>query len=140
MLKALADRCPWVDAMGASISLGCALHCAAIPFLFSVLPLIGLGFLLDDTFEKILLALSVVLALVSLSLGYRLHRRWSGFLILASGLSLIVIGRTFVPHEYEIPFVAIGAVFLAGAHIRNRYLCLRCHDCSYLGLVYRRSA
>jgi hypothetical protein len=130
MLKALADRCPWVDSMGASISLGCALHCAAIPFLFGVLPLIGLGFLLDDTFEKLLLALSVVLALASLSLGYRLHRRWSGFLILASGLSLIVIGRNFVPAEHEIVFVAAGAAFLAGAHIRNRYLCLHCRDCS----------
>jgi hypothetical protein len=131
MVKALADRCPWVDSMGACISLGCALHCAAIPFLFGILPLIGLGFLLHDTFEKILLALSVVLALASLSLGYRLHRRWSGFLILASGLSLIVIGRNFVPHEYEIVFVPAGAVFLAGAHIRNRYLCLHCHECSH---------
>jgi hypothetical protein len=130
MVKAIAQRTPSIDSMGACISLGCALHCAAIPLLFGVLPWIGLGFLLHDTFEQILLALSVVLALTSLSLGYRLHRRWSGFLILASGLSLIVIGRNFVPDEYEIFFVATGAVFLAGAHIRNRYLCLHCHDCS----------
>jgi hypothetical protein len=131
MLKALADRCPWVDSMGACISLGCALHCAAIPILFGVFPLIGLGFLLHDTFERILLTLSVVLALASLSLGYRLHRRWSGLLILVSGLSLIVIGRNFVPDEYEVLFVVAGVVFMAGAHIRNRYLCLHCHECSH---------
>jgi hypothetical protein len=131
MVKAIARRSLWIDSMGAWISLGCALHCAAIPLLFGVLPLLGLGFLVHDTFEKIFLTLSVALALASLCWGYRLHRRWSGFLILASGLSLIAIGRNFVPNEYEVLFVVAGAVCLAGAHLLNRYLCLHCHDCSH---------
>ena len=122
---------PWVDSMGAWISLGCALHCAAIPLLFGVLTPLGLGFLIHDQFEKIFLTVSVALALASLSWGYRLHRRWSGFLILASGLSLIVIGRNLVTDEYEVLLVVVGAVFLAGAHILNRYLCHRCQECSH---------
>jgi MerC mercury resistance protein len=128
MVKAIARRALWIDSMGAWVSLGCALHCAAIPMLFGVLPLLGLGFLVHDTFEKIFLTFSVALAFGSLCWGYRLHRRWSGFLILASGLSLIVIGRNFVTDKYEVLFVVAGVVFLAGAHILNRYLCLRCHD------------
>lgn len=131
MVKAIVHRYLWIDSVGALISLGCALHCAAIPLLFAVLPLIGLGFLAQDTFEKIFLTLSVALALGSLSWGYRLHRRWSGFLILVCGLSLILTGRNFMKDVYEILFVVVGAVFLAGAHILNRYLCHRCQDCTH---------
>jgi hypothetical protein len=131
MVKAIARRSVWIDSMGAWISLGCALHCAAIPLLFSFLPLLGLGFLVDDAFETLLLTFSVALAFGSLCWGYRLHRRWSGFLILTSGLSLILVGRNFVNSEFEIPFVVAGALFLAAAHMLNRYLCVRCHDCSH---------
>jgi MerC mercury resistance protein len=130
MVKAIAHRYLWIDSMGVWISLGCALHCAAIPLLFTVLPLIGLGFLAQDTFEKIFLMLSGALALGSLSWGYRLHRSWSGFLILICGLSLILTGRNFMEDGYEILFVVSGAVFLAGAHILNRYLCHHCQDCT----------
>jgi hypothetical protein len=131
MAKAIAHRYLWIDSMGAWVSLSCAVHCAALPVLFGILPLIGLGFLAQDTFEKIFLTLSVALAFGSLSWGYRLHRRWSGFLILGCGLSLILTGRNLTAPGYEILFVVSGAVFLAGAHILNRYLCHRCHDCSH---------
>ena len=36
------------DRIGASASFLCALHCAALPFVFALLPALGLGFLGDD--------------------------------------------------------------------------------------------
>jgi hypothetical protein len=131
MAKAIAHRYLWIDSMGAWVSLSCAVHCAALPVLFGILPLIGLGFLAQDRFEKVLLTLSVALALTSLSWGYRSHRRWSGLLILVCGLVLILIGRNLVGEGREILFVVTGVVLVAGAHILNRHLCHRCQDCDH---------
>jgi hypothetical protein len=122
---------PWVDSVGAWISFGCALHCAAIPILFAVVTPLGLGFLVHEKFEKIFLTFSVLVAVGSLVLGYRHHRRWSGLLILASGLLIIALGRNLVAEAYEPFFVVAGAIFLAGAHWVNRYLCHRCQDYSH---------
>ena len=50
-VSALAPR-SWVDSLGTTVSIACAIQCLVFPLLISVLPLLGLGFLLGDSVEK----------------------------------------------------------------------------------------
>ena len=40
------------DWLGIVASIGCAIHCAAMPFVFAYLPAMGLSFLADESFHK----------------------------------------------------------------------------------------
>ncbi|HEX8463669.1 MAG TPA: MerC domain-containing protein, partial [Abditibacterium sp.] len=84
-----------LDKAGATASFVCALHCAIMPFLITVLPLVGLGFLSSEPVEWGLLAASGALGTLSLCVGYREHRRRQVFAVLALALALLSAGRIF---------------------------------------------
>jgi hypothetical protein len=42
----------WGDWLGMIASIGCAIHCAAMPFVIAYLPALGLSFLADEAFHK----------------------------------------------------------------------------------------
>ncbi|MEK7724337.1 MAG: MerC domain-containing protein, partial [Acidobacteriota bacterium] len=50
-----------LDYTGAAVSWACAIHCLAMPFLITALPLFGLGFLTDETTEMIFILVSVII-------------------------------------------------------------------------------
>ena len=119
----------WLDSLGTTVSIACAVQCTVFPLLVGVLPLLGLGFLLGDGLEKIFIATSIILAVSSFSRGFRYHRRFHIFLFLVTAAALIVTGRFWVDAHYEIPFVVSGTLVLAAGHFLNRRLCRLCADC-----------
>ncbi|MBD8488242.1 MerC domain-containing protein [Echinicola sp. CAU 1574] len=64
-----------LDFIGFSASVACAIHCVALPFLISVLPFIGLGFLMNHWIEYSVILLSFFLAVFALSHGFWNHHR-----------------------------------------------------------------
>jgi MerC mercury resistance protein len=124
-----APTASWLDALGTTVSVACAIQCTLFPLVISVLPLLGLGFLAGDGVEKVFLGTSAVLGLSSFSWGFRYHRQLYIFLFLISGLALIFFGRVWVQESFEILFVVSGAFVLASGHLLNRRLCRLCADC-----------
>jgi hypothetical protein len=120
----------WLDSFGTTVSIACAIQCTFFPFIISVLPVLGLGFLAGDGIEKGFLGTSVVLAVSSFSWGFRYHRQLYIFFFLISGLGLIFFGRVWVKEDLELPLVVSGALLLAGGHLLNRRLCRLCTDCT----------
>ena len=118
-----------VDNVGASLSFACAIHCMAAPLLMTVLPLIGLGFILSERAELVMIFGVVGLAVSSLTWGYRHHRKWHVFLILGGALMLIFIARFGVSERTEIIFMAMGGLLIADVHLINRHLCCSCQHC-----------
>lgn len=111
------------DRVGATASFLCALHCAALPFVLTVLPALGLGFLGDHRFERVFIAFASVLALTTLVRGYRRHRMPGALCLLAPGLVLLWTGAWIFDTESS-PFlhaslVTLGGCGLALAHIVN---------------------
>lgn len=131
-----------LDKVGASASALCALHCALMPFVLSVLPILGLGFLADERAEWGLLLLSVILATSSLCVGYRSHRSRRPLAIASVGVTMLLIAR-LTHHQHHAwdgdvrdlfpgAFCAvIGGLSIAGAHWINRGLCRSCHACAH---------
>jgi len=112
------------DRVGAVVGFLCAIHCALVPILLGLVPAIGLGFLVDETFERVLLIVAAFVAGVAFLHAWRRRHPLSIILGFAGGLALLVLGHGF--EEYTVPsaFLSVsGGVLLGVSHIRNS----RCH-------------
>lgn len=114
--SSLADR------VGATASFLCAIHCAALPFVLALLPVLGLGFLADHAFERGFVMFASSLALFSLISGYRHHHRPLALLLALPGLVLLIVGVTFA-EKYSIGLhsvmVTCGGLLVAAGHFVN---------------------
>lgn len=119
-----------MDAGGATASLLCAIHCALMPILVTLLPLVGLGFLASETTEWVVVALSGVLgvssltgpahmlfivALLLISTSFRsLVKTLTGFTIahsitlILSALSVIVLDNRLVDIFIALSIIYVG--------------------------------
>lgn len=125
-----------LDRAGATASFLCAIHCAIMPFVLTVLPLLGLGFLSSEPVEWALLSCSAVLGTLSLCVGFREHKRRRVFGLLGLALAFLVAGR--ILHEQHLGwwgpiFMVLGGFTMMSAHLLNRTLCRSCRACSSHG-------
>lgn len=118
-----------LDRIGMVASCACAMHCALMPIVFGVLPLVGLGMLADERAEWVLIFIAIVIGAASLLPTYlRHHRRAMPLVLFAAGLTLIFIGKTLFEESatLEASMVVVGALAVALAHFINRRFCRDC--------------
>lgn len=109
-----------MDRVGFTASALCAIHCALMPFLITLLPLVGLEFLSSLWVEICIIALSVLIGISSLIPSYlKYHRKLSPVLMFIAGLILIFGAHFLGLHELEPVLVPIGGFTIAGAHFLN---------------------
>ena len=135
MARAFTDpaRGEKLDKAGATASFLCAIHCALMPFVVTMLPLLGLSFLASEPVEWALLLSSATLGTLSLCAGFKQHRSRRAFAVLGIALALLVAGRMF--HEHHLGwwgpvFMVLGGLTMMGAHGFNQWLCRSCRKCS----------
>ena len=119
-----------LDTAGATASFLCAVHCALMPFILTLLPLIGLSFLASEPVEWGLLALSALLGVSSLCFGYRKHRQGNALAFLAVGLALLAGGHSIEARGEETwgtCLMVTGGLTIALSHQINHRLCRACH-------------
>lgn len=123
------------DALGISVSLACAIHCAVLPLLFSSFPLFGINIINNVFFETFMILLALVIGIYSLYHGYKKHHHHSITIILfCLGISFLLT-KQFLP-AYEIWFLVPAVVLIITAHFLNYRLCRvanHCHkdDCNH---------
>ena len=122
--------CMWIhrvmDKFGTTSSLVCALHCALLPVIISLLPALGVTALAWSGFEWIFVSFATSLGIFSLWLGYRRHRVYRALLFLVPGLLLVWVG-VLVPgiHGKVITHavvMSVGGTLIAVAHLINMRL------------------
>ena len=116
----------FVDRLGTVGASLCAVHCALLPVALALLPVLGLGILASDGFERGFVGFASLLAIASLWHGYRHHGAYHAFLILVPGLLTLWAG-ILVPalHESKITHavtMSIGGTLVALAHLANMRL------------------
>lgn len=149
-----------LDNLGATASVLCAVHCLAMPLLLTLLPAVGLSFLLDETLEKAFVIGAVLLAALNSCWGYRLHRKSRVFIFILIGSALLLIATFAMDHQHlhhshdhhhghdhgparpqdnawGLTMLVCGAITLAIGHILNRIFCNKCtehvhsHECKH---------
>ena len=118
-----------LDRIGMFSSAACAVHCAILPIVVSILPLVGLGFLADERVEFAFLTTSGMLGLASLCWGFKKHGKMHALGILAGGIGLMAVGHMAEESSYGVLLAVLGGLSIAGSHILNHYLCNTCRDC-----------
>ena len=120
-----------LDKAGATASLLCAIHCAAMPLVVTLLPFVGLSFLAHELTEWVLLFAAAAIGLTSLCWGYREHRSRRALAVLSLGLSLAFCGRVLEENGIGWGAVAmvLGGCTVAASHLINRALCRSCRAC-----------
>jgi len=127
-----AERRGWLDLTGSAVSWLCIVHCIALPFFISLLPIVGLSFLLDETVERTIIGASILIAAASLLPAYfRQHGKIRTIVLFAAGISLIIASHLAFEDELwmQIPFLLAGAGLITAAHFINRRLCRNCAKC-----------
>src|SRR5438105_7580194 len=61
------------DALGATTSLACAIHCAVLPLLLTSMPIFGINIIDNVSFEYFMIFLAFVIGCYALLHGYRKH-------------------------------------------------------------------
>jgi len=120
-----------LDQAGAFLSSVCAIHCLALPLLMTILPLAGIGVLLNRNLELLFISGSLFLATVSYCWGYRLHREIRLLLALYVFTAMIVAGKAYIAGSIGLWLAVLGALGLAAGHLFNRRLCHQCGICHH---------
>lgn len=137
MINNTHKRLSRLDMIGMSASTLCAIHCALMPFIIVLLPLIGMEFVSSIMFEIILIAISVVIGSITLKDGYfKHHGSLTPFILFLTGLTIIIFGHLlFDDHSHGpeethglIYFITIpvGALLIGIAHFVNIKKMKRC--------------
>lgn len=113
----------FLDRLGASGSLLCALHCALTPALLAAIPSLGLSKWFGRGFEIGFVSFVTALGLFSLLWGYRRHRAFRALALLLLGLVTLWAG-VWVPLLHEPPVIhavvmTVGGLLVSAAHIWN---------------------
>lgn len=119
-----------VDKVGATSSFICAIHCALLPLLISVLPLVGLGFLMDETIERIILFVAIILAVVSSCWGFRVHKNCIVIITFSTAIIFLGIGSHLHDSGGHL-LITIGGLVLVLSHMINHHLCKKCNRCKH---------
>ncbi len=122
----------FMDKCGMVASTTCAVHCFAAPVLITLAPLIGLGFLFEESFENIAIMGSVGLASLSLIWGFsQKHRKLQPLFLLLLATVFFALSRveSFSSIVTEPVLMGLGGLTLATSHFINMKLCQTCHSC-----------
>lgn len=113
----------WLDHIGATGSLACAVHCALLPLLIALLPALGLSGWLGEGFERAFVLFATMLGLLSLASGYRRHRVLRALGMLLTGLGVLWVAVLYPPlHHSVIPHalaMTFGGALVGLAHVLN---------------------
>jgi hypothetical protein len=109
-----------LDNAGMTASILCAIHCAIVPLLITVLPLVGLGFLANPLVEWSMIIFAVFIGFYAIGSSYvRVHHKIMPVVLLFGGFMVIIIGHVFVQGWREAIVVPLGGLLIATAHFVN---------------------
>ncbi|HRD58704.1 MAG TPA: MerC domain-containing protein [Ferruginibacter sp.] len=104
------------DAIGIATSVICAIHCAFLPILATVLP--ALSGVHNHIFEWGMIVLAFVVGIYSLRHGFKKHHHNKlPYILFGLGFALLITKQFF--HEYEIYFLLPAVILIVTAHFKN---------------------
>jgi hypothetical protein len=113
----------FLDRIGATGSIVCAIHCALLPLAIAALPALGIASWLGDGFEVGFVMFATLLGLFSVLWGYRRHGAVRALGMLVPGLAILWTGILYSPlHHALVPHalaMTLGGTLVGLAHLAN---------------------
>ncbi|MCC7096554.1 MAG: MerC domain-containing protein [Thermomonas sp.] len=113
----------WLDRIGATGSLVCAIHCAVLPILIALLPSLGVALWLGDGFEWSFVLFASLFGLSVLAWSYRRHRALRALSLMLPGLAALWLGVLYAPlHQSLLPHalvMTLGGTLVGLSHLIN---------------------
>lgn len=110
------------DALGVTVSIACAIHCAILPLALSSLPLFGINIIENVYFEFGMIALAFVVGAYSLYHGFKKHHhRWVPFILFSLGILFLVLKQVF--HEWHLLLLIPAVALIVYGHFLNFRFC-----------------
>jgi hypothetical protein len=123
-----------LDRIAVVLSSICMLHCLALPFLLTIVPITQGAFMDEQLFHLVMLVLILPVSLIALTIGCRQHK--DRLTIVLGSIGIVILAFTaFFGHDWfglagERVVTSFGGLILAGAHIQNYRIC-RNNDCQH---------
>jgi lipid-A-disaccharide synthase-like uncharacterized protein len=109
-----------LDKVGLFLSVLCAVHCALLPILITVLPLLGTSLTHNLTLEISLIGSSLLIAGFVFVKDYiQTHKSLLPLLLLSVGIGAKMLALFYFEHSYEPVVITSGAAFIALAFFAN---------------------
>ena len=110
-----------LDLAGGWASIICALHCAALPLLLTLLPGAGLEVLDNHSFDALFAGLVVLFGLVVIGTGYCPHRVRAVLALFGGAVVFLALGAFSADHGLRhAALLSLGGALMASAHLINR--------------------
>ncbi len=109
----------FLEKMGFGLTIICAVHCLAMPFLITLLPFMGQQFQAIHQFEIYIILTSFVLAFVLLYKDFRRHKNETPLKLVALSLLIKSIEWFGNLEKYETYFSLIMAILIIIAYYLN---------------------
>ncbi len=107
----------------------CAIHCALLPILITILPFFGLKFGFSPLIETSLVISIVIFCSINLYRGFTWHHH-NKFIIVLFLVGLItLISSIFLSDSLEYFVHIIGAMIVTISQLWNTLLCRKCNKC-----------
>ena len=115
------------DKFAIGLSMMCAIHCLALPFLLVLLPSMAALQLDNEVFHLWMVVAVLPTSIYALTLGCKQHKRYRLLILSVIGLALLVmglvLGEVLIGEAGEKLLSVIGAGFVAAGHWFNYRLC-----------------
>jgi uncharacterized membrane protein AbrB (regulator of aidB expression) len=112
------------------LSYGCAVHCAAMPFVVGYLSLNGMGWIAEESTEWAIIAASLSIGLFRLFYSYlKEHRQPEPIVYFLLGVGFILLAKSIfleIPESFEPIGMVAGGTLIGTAHFRNQAKCKCC--------------
>lgn len=119
------------DLLGIIASIGCAIHCAAMPFVIAYLPALGLSFLADEAFHKWMALVCFLIAIAAFVPGIRKHGNWMPVSIAAFGLVFITFAAFGLAGECCASCSSTAPTAEVSGSTATDTACAACEDCDH---------
>lgn len=117
--------------LGIALSMLCAIHCLATPFLAVSLPFLGSYFETNPWIEFVLLGSGLVFGGgITLHNYLKHHHNLPVLLVVISGFSFLLLAHFFHGHFMETPIIVLGAIMVTfGLYFNHKYAHNVCKTC-----------
>lgn len=110
------------DALGVTVSIACAIHCAILPLVLSSLPLFGIDIIENIWFEYGMILLAFLVGSYSLYHGFKKHHHsWLPFILFSLGMLFLVAKQML--HEWHLWLLVPAVILIVASHFLNFKLC-----------------